>query len=266
MKFVSIFFLVALAVATAEISLVHRAKPLLDVIQELPVNLQRARTGQSLAEALGIPDSPQVSSFETQIRSEIGDKIRDFLEGLLGNVQELGSHALDAIKELLEKLLGGGTPSEDEARQFISLVSSVQNQGEDVKQLIDLGLEGTAIGAVSWYSIEERGISDWWNKIKAWFSGIGSWISDKFGAFKSWAKDVFQKVIDAAKPIAAQLKDMALEFLKENWDVAAKELVRQAMDFFYPHSGEIGAEVMQKLIDLARKLGLTKWEQKYLLY
>lgn len=264
MKLLFAFVLAGLAVAASQASLLNDAGPLLDQVEKMPVLLQRARGSVSLREALGVPESTDLDQLETKIRADLGQKIREFLEKILGNLEELGQNAYEALKQLLESLFKE-SPTEENAEKLISMLSSVQQRKFSSEQILSHTLDVSQSSALVWYSIEERGISEWWDKIKEWFTGIGSWISDKFDKFKDWAKEVFHKVIDAAKPLVEQVKQLAVEFLKNNWDTMSVELVKQALEFFWPNSGVLGEQIMKQLIELARKFGLTPWENKFYL-
>jgi gas vesicle protein len=262
MKLLILLLVTGIAAAAAESSLLRDAQPLLSQLASLPVELQRARSGQSLAEALGVPQSDELDSFETEIRSEIGQHTKEFIENLLSSVSDASAHAKSELTQIYNQI-SDETPSSESVQKFIDDLTSLQKTRDAVEIILDSTFEGTNLQVVTWYSVEERGIADWWEKIKNWFNGIGSWISDKYGEFKNWAKDVFQKVIDAAKPILSQVKDLAIEFLKNNWDTITIELVKQAMNFFVPFSGAIGEKIMTQLIALARSKGWIPWENFY---
>jgi len=263
MKVFALIALALLGLATADNSLLKDAEQLLSRVEELPVQLQKARTNTDvpLRVVLGQPENRELDVLESQIRLKIGQHIRQKLEELLKKLVELG-HIAKGEFQRLEDLLKKPFVNVN-LEQFIAELFELEGEKEQISQQVRAFLQTDNFNAITLNSFEAYGIGDILDGIVDWLTGLGSWIPDKFDAFKAWAKDIYLTAMKHGGPIIDQIKELAVDFLKNNWEHASKKVIKQALEYFHPYAGILGERIVEHFIQLAKDNGLVPWENPY---
>jgi len=265
MKVLALIALAILSLTKAEeYSLVQDAQPLLSRLEKLPVQLQKARSdvGVPLRIALGQPENRELDVLESQIRLKIGQHIRQKLEELLKKLEELG-HLAKGEFENLEDMLKKPLVNVD-IEKFIADLFELEGEKEEITKQVRDFLHADNLSAITLYSFETFGLGDILDNIVSWLTGLGSWIPSQLDVFKAWAKDVYMKVMKHTGPIVDQIRELATDFLKSNWETMSKKLIKQALAYFHPYAGILGERLVEKFIELAKQNGLVPWEDPYI--
>ncbi|XP_022238010.1 uncharacterized protein LOC111085107 isoform X2 [Limulus polyphemus] len=194
-------------------------------------------------------------------------KISEYIKNKFGNLKEFGlkileaikTKGLEALKDLLRKILPSYNPSNSVKSEVCSLLQMLMNnlpldqiitfiRNKFSKDWQKTLMEALTRGGVEALKVVVRdfctsapshSIIDLWQKIKDFFKDLGLQIQEKFSKFAEWVKTIWNSGLENAKDKLAMVKIIAQEFINNAKDVSA-EVAREALEFFRPYKDDLG--------------------------
>ncbi|GIX67311.1 uncharacterized protein CEXT_424131 [Caerostris extrusa] len=154
----------------------------------------------------------------------------------------------DLLKEKIEKIFGQGSELLDQ------LLQTLREKGhKKMLILIDtlLGDDDDDEG----HRRSERGISDYWQKIKDYFKDLQIDLKEKYAKFGEWVKDKLGKGMEHSKDKMQNIKAIAGEFLKHAKGIS-KEIAAEAGEFFKNYKEDLGNvwdEIKEKINEIRNR-------------
>ncbi|GIY69950.1 hypothetical protein CDAR_60632 [Caerostris darwini] len=188
---------------------------------------------------------------ENEQESDLVDERKaDFnLRDVLTKIKEHLKKTVDPelLKEKIEKIFGQGSELLDQ------LLQTLREKGrKKMLILIDMLLGDDDEDE---HKRSERGISDYWQKIKDYFKDLQIDLKEKYAKFGEWVKDKLGKGMEHSKDKMQNIKAIAGEFLKHAKGIS-KEIAAEAGEFFKNYKEDLGNvwdEIKEKINEIRNR-------------